>query len=332
MSHVVDENQAFIDEWTISSRLLFYTVVIISVMALPMLVASLIYVMLRRKSQFVSYLCSILSANMVLLGTLFASVIIEKMNIIDDWLPGSISCKATAFLVNTSSCFIHWTWVVMYAQRFLFVFYPLRARRSRWKSYYILTGVLISSALLQLWTLLFITSRHVDVSFHDVERIYCGDDPSYSSSKIIIIFVECVIAFFIPLTLTILADISVLMFKNSCHEQFTLVANEEIGDGTRKQSNMKIVSSNTIRSSERRRSMAIRRCLASATINLLLNLPNYSLQLFDEFYPLRNNPSTDVRRKFLKIDAFVYILYLLQFLISPLYIFILTRNVKRRPS
>lgn len=46
-----------------------------------------------------------------------------------DFLPGFVICKLSAFLVNSASCFIHWTWVAMYSQRFLHVFFPLRSRR-----------------------------------------------------------------------------------------------------------------------------------------------------------------------------------------------------------
>ena len=53
----------------------------------------------------------------------------------------------------------------------------------------------------------------------------------------------------------------------------------------------------------RRRNEAIRRCLLLATVTLLLNLPNYSLQLIDEFYHFRESSDLSIRRKFVRVST-----------------------------
>ncbi|CAI5450769.1 unnamed protein product [Caenorhabditis angaria] len=219
----------------------------------------------------------------------------------------------------------------MYAQRFIFVFFPLRARRTVFSQSIILIGILIISGLLQIWTLVFITAIHLDDE--NLDSMYCGGDPQYSTeSNQIIAIIECTITFFVPLFLTIISDFSVLFWNNSCGQQFTLVSNDGICEGGRKKSNMKIVSMDCLKRTQCKRAQAIRRCLISATITLLFNLPNYSLQILDEFLELRDNPSIDVRRFYLKIDAFVYILYLMQFPLTPVHIFFLTFNTAKTKS
>lgn len=74
-----------------------------------------------------------------------------------------------------------------------------------------------------------------------------------------------------------------------------------------------------------RRQRAIRRCLLMATIQLLLNLPNYVLQLVDEFACLRNSETSSVF--YVYADAVFYILYLLQFPMLAIYVHLLHQDV-----
>ncbi|EFP13417.1 hypothetical protein CRE_11302 [Caenorhabditis remanei] len=338
---MLTEEQIYLEEWTNSSRLLFYSVLSIAFFTLPVLLTSFCWIRCKKRQNvhFLPYLCAILGANMVLLGTLMASVITENTDYVYDLIPGYLVCKLTAFLVNSSSCFIHWAWVAMYAERFCYIFFPLRFRNhSSCRTRCILLTILVMSMCIQLWTPIFITGRRLDSQF---DNIYCGEDPQYESftHTQLIMVLEVFATFFLPLILTIFADISVLTWKSAWGLSIHLVSQDEIrsktsdnGVGSRKHSHMKIVSSNSMRNSQKQRSNAIRRCLISATITLFLNLPNYSLQLLDEFFNLRESSSIDVRRIFLRIDAFVYILYLMQFPITPIHIYILTRTKKRKES
>lgn len=35
-------------------------------------------------------------------------------------------CKITAFITNMTACYVNWLWVVMFAQRFAYVFFPMQ--------------------------------------------------------------------------------------------------------------------------------------------------------------------------------------------------------------
>ncbi len=58
-----------------------------------------------------------------------------------------------------------------------------------------------------------------------------------------------------------------------------------------------------------------------ATINLLLNLPNYALQLVDEFFHLMLSQDTSIF--YIYADAIAYILYILQFPMLTVYVYFL---------
>ncbi|KAF1755070.1 hypothetical protein GCK72_021638 [Caenorhabditis remanei] len=115
---MLTEEQIYLEEWTNSSRLLFYSVLSIAFFTLPVLLTSFCWIRCKKRQNvhFLPYLCAILGANMVLLGTLMTSVITENTDYVYDIIPGYLVCKLTAFLVNSSSCFIHWAWVAMYAE------------------------------------------------------------------------------------------------------------------------------------------------------------------------------------------------------------------------
>ncbi|CAL2043155.1 unnamed protein product [Caenorhabditis brenneri] len=327
----LDEEMAFLEEWTNSSRLLFYSVIFISMLSLPILILSIFYIRCSPKQNvhFLPYLCSILMANFVLLATLFISVIAKNTDMVyEDTIPGFLVCKLTAFLVNSSSCFIHWSWVAMFAERCFYIYSPLRFRvHSRYRTKIVIFGILVFSMCIQFWIPIFITEKRLN---GQLDNIYCGEDPSYSGQAKLIMVIECFFTFFLPLLLTIIADVSVLTWKSSWGITWNLVSRDEIRGKTSE--HMKIVSVNSVKNSKKRRSNAIRRCLISATITLFLNLPNYSLQLLDEFFNFGDSPSIEVRRVFLRVDAFVYILYLMQFPITPIHIFTLSKARTRRAS
>ncbi|CCD67810.1 G-protein coupled receptors family 1 profile domain-containing protein [Caenorhabditis elegans] len=329
-SPTLDDEQEYLEEWTNSSRLLFYSVISISLLTLPILLLTFCYILCRskRNAHFLPYLCSILAANFVLLSTIFLSVLAKNTDLVYDTIPGFLVCKISTFLVNSSSCFIYWTWVAMFAERCCNIFFPLRFRTSSsFKTAGVLCSILIFSMSIQLWTPIFITEKRLD---NHMDYIYCGEDPRYSSQTRIIIVLECLTTFFLPLILTIFADISVLTWKSSFGIDIDLVSREKISG--KNSETMKIVSTNSLKNSKKRRSNAIRQCLISSTITLFLNLPNYSLQLLDEFLNFRDSNSIQARRIFLRIDAFVYVLYLMQFPITPLRMFTLSKSHTRRGS
>ncbi|CAB01453.2 G-protein coupled receptors family 1 profile domain-containing protein [Caenorhabditis elegans] len=322
------EEEQFLREWAFSSRLLFYSIIAVTSITLPVLVIIMVLIRPHRNSQYFPYMCGIIAGNFVLLSTVFTLVVSENVNFVYSYLPGFMICKFSAFLVNSASCFIHWTWVGMYSQRFLHVFFPLRSRRrlprSTWNTLLI---ILLISCTCQIWAPITIT----ELSFspgNNSQGTYCAEDPYFSSSSKIIVLVESTITFFIPFMLTVLADISVLVSKVPWQTPFKLISADDLRNNNRSD-NMKIVSKLNLESAEKRRINAIKRCLISATLTLVLNLPNYVLQVVDEFYSLREHGNISIRRVFLQADAAVYILYLLQFPLVPVNMYFLRQNITR---
>uniref|UniRef100_A0A8R1HK86 G_PROTEIN_RECEP_F1_2 domain-containing protein n=1 Tax=Caenorhabditis japonica TaxID=281687 RepID=A0A8R1HK86_CAEJA len=322
------EHDLFLREWTFSSRLLFYSIVAVTSLTLPVLVIIMALMKPHRTSQYFPYMCGIIMGNIVLLTTVFTLVISENVNVIYHILPGFVICKLSAFLVNSSSCFIHWTWVAMYSQRFVHVFFPLRSRRrlprSTWSTLLI---ILLVSCACQIWAPITITEVSLQ-NGNNSQATYCSEHPYFRSSSKIIVLVESTITFFLPFFLTVTADISVLVSKVPWQTPFKLISADDLRRNNRSD-NMKIVSKLNLESAEKRRITAIKRCLISATLTLVLNLPNYVLQVADEFFSLREHREVSIRRIFLQADAAVYILYLLQFPLVPVNMYFLRQNITR---
>ncbi|CAI4223891.1 unnamed protein product [Auanema sp. JU1783] len=332
MVNAVEE--AVLQEWIYSSRLLFVSVVFVCFLTLPLLPFCLFSLRKHRKSQYYACLVAIIIGNFVLLSTICATVFIETFTTLAMILHGSLMCKLSGYIVDASSCFIHWTYVVMYIQRCVYVFCPMRSRRNRkyLHGYWSILCVLAFSLLTQIWTPLLITK--LTVSSDESEGAYCGVDPGFNGATLqTIVVIESIATFFIPFILTVITDISVLILRNPCQTEFALIAAETITVDHKKQTPtyMKIVSQKNINDSEHRRTLAIRRCLLMATINLLLNLPNYSLRIIDEFIHLQSRGGHHARI-FLWADAIAYILYLLQFPLLPLYIYFLRADLNRGSS
>ncbi|UMM30798.1 hypothetical protein L5515_012534 [Caenorhabditis briggsae] len=324
----------FFKEWQSTSELLYYTVICVSVVTLPALIFMFILLRKYKKSNYYHFLCSIMAGNFVLLATIFSNVLSDRnVAFFTGILPGVVVCKLSAFLVNTSSFFVHWAWVSMYVQRFLHVFFPLRAHRAGVKSKDIILVLFAFSVISQLWSPILITE--ISLGADESSGTYCAEDPKIFGESTLkyLIFFECFMTFFLPFVLTVVVDFSVLIMRNPCTQKkaFTVISADEIVHQDEK-SPLKIVHKSKIMFDMRRRKETIRRCLLLATVTLLLNLPNYSLQLIDEFYHFRETPDFNVRRKFVRADAIVYIIYLLQFPTVPLYMYCLKTDFDRSKS
>lgn len=68
-----------------------------------------------------------------------------------------------------------------------------------------------------------------------------------------------------------------------------------------------------------RRHKAIRRCLIMATLQLLLTVPNYAVQLADGIFHLQDHTSTAIL--YIYVDACCYVLYLFQFPLLAAYVY-----------
>jgi hypothetical protein len=80
-------------------------------------------------------------------------------------------------LINMTACFVNWVWVLMFVQRFVLVFYPIRTITWRWleeDNRRMLIVMLAMSFGTQVWTALLTTentldTQSLDASFCDLD-------------------------------------------------------------------------------------------------------------------------------------------------------------------
>ncbi|VDM42843.1 unnamed protein product [Toxocara canis] len=188
-------------------------------------------------------------------------------------------CKFSAFATNASACFVNWSWLSMFLQRFVHIFFPMSSSARSGK---LLAVVAMIATLTQAWTPILLTENTLD----SVDSVYCGPD-----TRLTIAIIESTVTYTLPFVLTLLTDISVLYF-------------------------------------ERRRNRSMKRCLLMATTNLLLNLPNFLLQLCDELLNLRLSEANSIF--YIYADAIAYTLYMLQFPIFALYTHYLKQDMREK--
>ena len=76
------EHEQFLREWTFSSRLLFYSIIAVTSLTLPVLVLIMALIRPHRNSQYFPYMCGIIGGNFVLLSTVFTLVVSENVNVV----------------------------------------------------------------------------------------------------------------------------------------------------------------------------------------------------------------------------------------------------------
>ncbi|EGT39403.1 hypothetical protein CAEBREN_32311 [Caenorhabditis brenneri] len=338
------EHDQFLREWTFSSRLLFYSIIAVTSFTLPVLILIMALIKPHRNSQYFPYMCGIIGGNFVLLSTVFTLVVSENVNVVysnlSTWLPNLqilIFPSQLCFLLHSldMGCNVFSTIYPRILPSSIpsktsteYMEYLATVRSSSLQPHqFSRFRILVISCACQIWAPITITELNFSHGNFS-QGTYCAEDPYFSSSSKIIVLVESTITFFIPFMLTVLADISVLVSKVPWQTPFKLISADDLRSNNRSD-NMKIVSKLNLESAEKRRINAIKRCLISATLTLVLNLPNYVLQVVDEFYSLKDHREVSVRRIFLQADAAVYILYLLQFPLVPVNMYFLRQNITR---
>lgn len=76
----------------------------------------------------------------------------------------------------------------------------------------------------------------------------------------------------------------------------------------------------------KRKHRSIMLCVMAASLDMLLNLPDYSLQIFDNFFPFKQHP--DYFRLYYSLEAFAYVLYFLQYPMIAVYVRWLLKDFK----
>uniref|UniRef100_A0A915E6C4 G-protein coupled receptors family 1 profile domain-containing protein n=1 Tax=Ditylenchus dipsaci TaxID=166011 RepID=A0A915E6C4_9BILA len=213
----------------------------------------------------------------------------------------------------------------------------------------LITGVM--AAATQMWAPFLMKEVLIIGQSGSIEGAYCGPDSTLVNKDLFkwIAAVESVWTYAMPFLITVLTDLAVLVYPLNSSKRFTTISSEDVwskkkchtpaGAGTpvsnRRSSilspstatltsnstphSLKIQSEDSIRQCHKRRQRAIRRCLMLATMQLLLNLPNYVLQLVDEFSNLRLTSQKFVVF-YLYADALFYLLYLSQYPMLAVYI------------
>uniref|UniRef100_A0A914WU10 Uncharacterized protein n=1 Tax=Plectus sambesii TaxID=2011161 RepID=A0A914WU10_9BILA len=115
--------QASLEPWLKLSTGLWWFVVVTGCITLPLLARSLWVVSGLRPNRHFYFMSAIILADTLMVITICSSLLIEKFT---QALMGAALCKTTVFVSNVANVFVNWTWVYMWAQRFLDVVYPLR--------------------------------------------------------------------------------------------------------------------------------------------------------------------------------------------------------------
>uniref|UniRef100_A0AC35F5B8 G-protein coupled receptors family 1 profile domain-containing protein n=1 Tax=Panagrolaimus sp. PS1159 TaxID=55785 RepID=A0AC35F5B8_9BILA len=101
-------------------------------------------------------------------------------------------------------------------------------------------------------------------------------------------------------------------------------------NNTRACSSFKIQSEESIKATLLRRQRNIRVCLYIATIQGLLNLPYYLLQILSEF--LNEFTNVKVHPAYLYADATFYLIFLSQYPLKSLFVYWLHRDWHKNPG
>ncbi|KAF8354173.1 hypothetical protein PRIPAC_95796 [Pristionchus pacificus] len=257
-----------------------------------------------------------------------------------------VTCKVTPFLMNIAACFANWTFVVMFAQRFAILLFPMKQMMQQGCIGFLLDArrllavALLFSITTQSWALFMMTDR----VFEDEKgnpMVTCETDPTRidPTTATWLSILEMASTYLLPFICTLIVDLGVLIWS----KHFTTTFNETIisrntdvsstGRATSRilfrglssastksprtrsnsdqESGMKIQSAEHIRLCNKKRGKAIKRCLMMATAQVLINLPYHTLQVFDEIYDFTNDQ--DWFAFYFYADALMYLIYLLQY-------------------
>uniref|UniRef100_A0A914CCA2 G-protein coupled receptors family 1 profile domain-containing protein n=1 Tax=Acrobeloides nanus TaxID=290746 RepID=A0A914CCA2_9BILA len=169
-----------------------------------------------------------------------------------------------------------------------------------------------------------------------VQGTYCGADTKLMAKSLFkwLGLADSLFSYAVPFSITLLTDMAVLVCRTQDNKKFKLLSSDNMDHGkgikvtgsTRRQyQSFKIQSEESKRASAERRQHEIRRCLTIATVQLVLNLPNYMLQLVDEFVSLQSSNSL----MYLVADAIFYLFYLSQFPMLAVYVHLLHGNMNK---
>ncbi|KAK0398005.1 hypothetical protein QR680_002382 [Steinernema hermaphroditum] len=315
--------------WMTISKFLWWLVLFIIITSVPVLSHALTTMLKNRTSHYFHFLTSMIVANLLMLFAIC-------LNLVSDYLfhslKGALMCKTTAFITNTTACYVNWVWVTMFAQRFVYVFFPMGHKRIQWlvtfiedtRKLLIITGIM--ALFTQSWSPILMTENLIRNQGGQIVGSFCGPNTNMVSEHLFkwIAVAESMLTYAIPFFITVVTDMAVVGW-NQKGAKFTVISTENMksqanssSTGLTPPSSFKIQSEKSLLRCHTRRQRAMRRCLMMATIQLLLNTPYYILQLADEFVALRATKSGYIF--YLYADAIFYLLYLVQFPMIAIYV------------
>ncbi|CAD5228287.1 unnamed protein product [Bursaphelenchus xylophilus] len=330
-----EAQQYVLQLWISVSQFLWWMILVISGLTVPTLVYAL-YTMLTKykKSNYFHFLAPMIILDLINLTTVICNLFSDSYK----FMNGSFMCRLTAFLTNATMCCVNWLWVMMFTQRFAHIFFSIhRSKKGRLlfltDSKKLLTFTIVMSLMTQIWAPMVMTEHRIPSTGDNMEATYCSVDLTLINPELYkwIAAAESLWTYLVPFVITVLTDFAVLMFTRES-KWFTTISTQSVAAKSRMSSipvSIKIQSEEGMKAAHRRRRQAIRRCLVLATTQLLLNMPNYVLQVVDEFTGLRGK-NGDMAIMYLYADAFLYGLYMLQFPILAVFVRLLHSNYKSR--
>ncbi len=317
--------------WLTISRWLWWYVLIVSFVSILLDIYSGL-VLLKRGWQMHHILLSIICVDALMLMTIGLSTVVEHYL---RYLPyralSSTLCKGTALASHVAAFYSNWAWLLLWLQRFMAVFYPLQQRQAPRSRGWII-GLLLVSLLVESYNAV-LTTALSDSGVH-----YCGvrDDLIDPGIIRLLVLVEIGICYTIPLILTTAVHGIIVCRPLVVASSVTRVQRESLtntGNAATMSGGLRRIVS---RDYEQRQQKIYRQkvmvAMIVATIDLLLNLPLYALNLIDNItsmellFPNPNHIAEQVLR------AVAYVLYYLQYLLMPIYVHMLTRDRDRQPT
>ncbi|GMR44747.1 hypothetical protein PMAYCL1PPCAC_14942, partial [Pristionchus mayeri] len=330
--------------WMFVSQLQYWVVLVVVLLTLPLIVIGLLRLRQLRRSHYYHFLAGICIANLVSLTTILFDVLGPSFF---PSMKGSLTCKGTPFLMNVAACFSNWTFVVMFAQRFAILLFPLKQMMQQG-----CIGFFLDARRLLGVVLLFsIATQTLSLGGPKSERVCKLKRRSTSRTRLVttafsartatwVSILEMSSTYLLPFICTLSVDLGVLVWSKHFTTKFAktvvsrntnvtstgraasqMVLIREISNASAKaprkkssaeqESGMKIQSAESVRLCNKKRGKAIKRCLMMATAQVLINLPYHTLQVFDEIYDFANDQ--EWFSFYFYADALMYLIYLLQY-------------------
>uniref|UniRef100_A0A0N5A3X2 G_PROTEIN_RECEP_F1_2 domain-containing protein n=1 Tax=Parastrongyloides trichosuri TaxID=131310 RepID=A0A0N5A3X2_PARTI len=341
----------YLSTWVFVSEISWYVLVLLSILSILILLHTIKVLLKHKKSPYYPFLITMIVAHIIMLLTLT----LKLTNVSFDYFHGYFECKLALYISNVTSCFCHWTWVMMYAQRLAIIINPYSGTRCKriWKMLLHTNGILMTTAIFSLITQTFSPILITDMPVLDGNGNrtggYCdADDKVVSKTQLkwIVLF-ELITTFFLPSSITIVTDLGLLIHLKQL-SGFKVTSSAKLGKNYKRNTSssieikvlsdsmlqqqrpstetsendcfdtIKILSESGLKKCKKRRNRAIKRCLVMASIQVLFNLPHYLCNTLDTFELLENLTSNSV--VYVYADAVSYVIYLLQFPMMLVYV------------